>query len=120
MRTVGELREVIRLLRRATPTADRDGHGQPADQYVEYELFPNERASIRPVSGSEIEQAGQSVGVVVFMVEMRYREDVTTDTVLEWRSRRTPVRLNVKSVPADPTNRRMRIQFLAVQEEEGV
>ncbi len=120
MATVGELREVVRLLRRATPTADRDGLGQPADQYIPYERFPVERAKITPVAGSEVEQAGQTVGIVVFMVEMRYREDVTTDTVLEWTSKTTPVRLNVKSVPADPTNRRMRITFLAVNEEEGV
>lgn len=120
MRHAGQFREVVKVLRRATPTADKDELGQPEDQYIPYVNRPTERCSIRPVSGAEIEQAQQNVGLVVFMVEMHHREDITADTILRWTSRRSPVYLNVKSVPADPEGNRMWIQFLAMQTDEPV
>lgn len=107
-------------MRRATPDADRDAHGQPADVYVPYANRPVERCSIVPMGGAEVEMSHQIVGITTFKVEMHYREDLTTDSVLYWRSRKVPIYLNVRSVPADEKGTKKRVVFFAVQKEEGV
>lgn len=118
--TVGQLRDVVTVMRRSTPSADPDDLNQPADTYVAYTNRPVERAAIRPLNGVEIEEFGQIVGTTGVRVEIRYREDLTTDSVLRVDSVATPYYLSVKSVPADPDGRRMRVWFVAVREEASV
>lgn len=118
----GKLREKVIVQRKSIAQVDEDDHGQPEDDYVNLENRSSERASILPVSGAEIEQAAQMVGFAVFQVEMRYRTDLTSDCRLKWITTGASVApyLYVKSLPADPTGRKERIQFLAVQSEVPV
>lgn len=118
----GELREVVLIQRKSMAAASEDDFGQPVDTYVNLATRPRESASIIPVSGSEIEQAAQLVGIALYQVEMRYRTDLTADCRLKWLTtgNGTEPFLYVKSLPADPTGRKERIQFLAVQSDVPV
>lgn len=118
----GQLRERVTVQRKSIAQADEDQHGQPEDAYTALANRPNEAASIIPMSGAEVEQAAQIVGMALFLVEMRHRTDLTTDCRLKWLStgQTTAPYLYVKSLPADPTGRKQRIQFLAVQSDVPV
>lgn len=118
----GQLRERVEVQRKSIATDAEDAHGQPEDDYVALANRDRESASIEPLSGAEIEQAAQLVGMAVFLVEMRYRTDLTTDCRLKWLStgQTTAPYLYVKSLPADPEGRKQRIQFLAVQSDVPV
>lgn len=118
MKPIGKLLDVVTLLRRSTPTASADAMNQPADVYLPFSNRPVERAAIIPLSGAEIEEAGQLIGTTGYRVEMRYREDVTTDAKLRVDSVATPYLMSIRSIPADPDGKRMRVWFLATREEE--
>lgn len=104
-------------MRRATPSADPDDLNQPADTYVALTNRPVERAEIRPLNGVEIEEFGQIVGTTGVRVRIRYREDLTTDSIIRVDSVSTPYYLSVKSIPADTDGKRMYVWFVAVREE---
>ena len=116
---IGKYRDICTVMRRFTPSASPDDLNQPADSYVPLANRPIERITIEPLAGAEIEEMGQIVGTVGCRVEMRFREDLTTDCRLRVTSSATPYWLSVRSLPADPDfGKRKRIVFLAVREEE--
>lgn len=117
-KSAGQLRERITIQQKNFAASNEDAHGQPLDTYTDLTNRSKEAAAIEPVSGAEVVEASQLVGVAVFMVEIRYREDLTTDMRLRWDSRTTAVYLYIKSLPADPTGRKERVRFVAVQSDK--
>lgn len=118
----GELREVVEIQRKSIAAAAEDDHGQVADTYANLTNRPREAANIVAVSGAEVEQAAQVVGMTVFRVEIRYRTDLTSDCRLKWLTNgaTTAPYLYVRGVPADPYGTKERVSFLAVQSDAPV
>lgn len=115
----GEMRDVVEVQRKSIAATAEDDHGQVADTYVNLTNRPREAAKIVAVSGAEVEQAAQVVGMTVFLVEMAYRTDLTSDCRVRWLTTgaTTAPYLYVRGVPADPYGTKERITFLAVQSD---
>jgi head-tail adaptor len=118
----GELREIVVIQRKSIAASTEDDHGQVADDYADLASRPREAAKVVAVSAAMVEQAAQIVGKAVFLVEIRYRTDVTSDCRVKWLTNgsSTPPYLYVMGVPADPYGTKERITFLAVQSDVPV
>ena len=73
-------------------------------------------ARVHPLSGDESKDVGRLAAKQLYLVSIRYRNDINSDNFIVWMSRTGDITLNIRSFE----NRDERAQFLIMKCEEGV
>lgn len=102
----GELRERV-TIRRTTQAADAYGALVATDTDV-----ATVWALVRPMTGRERSASQQTEAVAMYLVVMRYRDDLRDDDVLVWRG----YTFNIRFIK----DRGPRAMYLEIEAERGV
>lgn len=103
---IGELRERV-TIRRTSESADAYGALVPTTTDV-----ATVWALVRPMSGGERSEAQKTEATAMYLVVVRYRDDIRDDDAIIWRGSELNIRLRKDRGPAS--------MFLEIEAERGV